>query len=41
MKKTPDPDDITTEMLVAAGDIGIIELTKLANIIYVQGSFPQ
>ena len=27
-------------MLVAAGDIGITELTKLANMMYVQGSFP-
>ena len=27
-------------MLVAAGDIGITELTRLANMMYVQGSFP-
>ena len=40
MKKSPGPDDITTEKLVAAGDIGITELTKLANMMYVQGSFP-
>ena len=40
MKKSPGPDDITTEMLVAAGDIGIAELTKLANMMYVQGSSP-
>ena len=40
MKNTPGPDDITTEMLVAAGDIGITELTKLTNMMYVQGSFP-
>ena len=26
MKKSPGPDDITTEMLVAAGDIGVTEL---------------
>ena len=39
MKKSPGPDDITTELLVAAGDIGITELTKLANMMYVQGSF--
>ena len=37
--KSPSPDDITTEMLVAEGDIGITELTKLANMMYVQGSF--
>ena len=36
MKKSPGPDDITTEMLVTAGDIGITELTKLANMMYVQ-----
>ena len=40
MKKSPSPDDITTEMLVAPGDIGITELTKLTNMMYVQGSFP-
>ena len=40
MKKSPGPDDITTEMLVAAVDIGITDLTKLANMMYVQGSFP-
>ena len=40
MKKPPGPDDITTEMLVAAGNIGITELTKLVNMMYVQGSFP-
>ena len=27
--KSPGPDDITTEMLVAAGYVGIIKLTKL------------
>ena len=31
MKKLPGPDDITTEMLVAAGDVGITELNKLVN----------
>ena len=36
MKKLPGPDYITTEMLIAAGDIGITELTKLANVMYVQ-----
>ena len=39
MKKSPGPGDITTEMLVGAGDIGITELTKLANMMYPQGSF--
>ena len=32
MKKSPGPDDTTTEMRVAAGDKGIIELTKLSNM---------
>ena len=40
MKKSPGPEDITTEMLVAAGAIGITELIQLANMMYVQGSFP-
>ena len=26
MKKSPGPDDITTEMLVAAGDIGVTDV---------------
>ena len=40
MRKSPGPDDITTEMLVAVGDIGITEFTKLDNMMYVQGIFP-
>ena len=32
MRKSPGPDDIVTEMLVAAGDMGIAELTKLSNM---------
>ena len=39
-KKSPGPDGITTEMLVAAGEIGILELTELSNMIPNQGSFP-
>ena len=39
-RKSPGPDAITTEMLVAAGEIGILELIKLSNMIYNQGSFP-
>ena len=34
------PDDITTQMLVAAGKIGVSELTKLSNMMYSQGNFP-
>ena len=40
MKKSPGSDDVTTEMLLSAGDAGITELTKLTNMMYVQGSFP-
>ena len=39
-KKSPGPDGITTGMLVAAGEIGILELTELSNMIHNQGSFP-
>ena len=39
-KKSPGPDGITTEMLVAAGEMGILELTELSSMIHNQGSFP-
>ena len=39
-KKSPGPDDMTTEMLVAAGEVGILEFTELANMIHDQGSLP-
>ena len=39
-KKSPGPDGITTELLVAAGEVGILELTELSNMIHNQGSFP-
>ena len=29
MKKAPSPDGVLTEMLVAAGDYGLEELTRL------------
>ena len=38
--QSPGPDGITTEMLVAAGEVGILELTELLNMIHNQGSFP-
>ena len=38
MRKSPGPDDIVTEMLVAAGDMGIVP--KLSNMMYIQGGFP-
>ena len=40
-KKSPGPDGITTEMLVAAGEVGTLELTELSNMIHNQGSFPR
>ena len=40
MRKPPGPDDIVTEVLVAAGDMGIAELTKLSNMMYIQGGVP-
>ena len=39
-KKSPAPDGITTEMLVAACEVGILEFTELLNMIHNQGSFP-
>ena len=36
-KKSPGPDGITTEMLVAAGEVGISEMS---NMIHNQGCFP-
>ena len=35
MKKSPGTEAITTEMHVAACDIGITERTKLANMVYI------
>ena len=39
-KKSDATDGITTDMLVAAGEVGILELTELSNMIHNQGSFP-
>ena len=41
MRKSPGTDDIVSEILVAAGDIGIAELTKLSNMMYIQGALPR
>ena len=41
MRKAPVPDDITTEMLVAAGGRGVTEITNLANMRYSEGRFPE
>ena len=41
MRKAPGPDDITTEMPVAAGGRGVTEITNLANMMYNEGRFPE
>ena len=41
MRKAPGSDDITTEMLVAAGGRGVTEITNFANMIYSEGRFPE
>ena len=42
MRKAPGPDDITTEMLVAAGGRGVTQILKnLANMMYSEGHFPE
>ena len=41
MRKAPGPNDITTEMLVAAGGSGVTEITNLANMMYSEGRFPE
>ena len=38
--KSPGPDGITTEMLVAAGEVRVSELTELSNMIHNQECFP-
>ena len=41
MRKAPGPDDITTEMFVAAGGRGVTEITNLSNMMYSEGRFPE
>ena len=41
MKKAPGPDGVLTEMLVAAGKYGLEELTRLTNMVYNHGYFPE
>ena len=41
MKKSPGPDDVVTEMLVAAGEYGLEELIMLTNMMYYHGYFPE
>ena len=41
MKKAPDPDGVLTEMLVAAGEYGLEEITRLTNMMYNHICFPE
>ena len=41
MRKAPGTDDITTEMLVAAGGREVTGITTLANMMYSEGRFPE
>ena len=41
MRKVPGPDDITTEMLVAAGGRWVTDITTLANIMYTVSAVSQ
>ena len=41
MKKAPGPDGVLREMLVAAGEYGLEELTRLTNMVYNHGYFPE
>ena len=40
-KKAPGPNGVLTEMLVAAGEHGLEELTRLTNMVYDYGYFPE
>ena len=40
MKKAPRPDDISTGIIVAAGETGLTELTTILNMMYKEDSFP-
>ena len=40
-KKAPGHDGVLTEMLVAADDYGLKELTMLTNMVYTHGYFPK
>ena len=41
MRKAPGPDDMTTEMLVAAVGRGVTEITNITNIMYSEDRFPE
>ena len=38
--KAPGPDDVTVDMIVASGEMGIVKFTKLLNVIYQTGIIP-
>ena len=40
MKDPPGPDGVLTEMLVAAGEYGLEELTRITNMVCNHGYFP-
>ena len=41
MKKAPCHDGVLTEKLVAAGEYGLEELTRLTNMVYIHGYFTE
>ena len=41
MKKSPGPDDISTEIIVAAGEAGLTEVTNLSNMMYKECYYPE
>ena len=41
MKKVPGPDGVLADILVAAGEYGLEELTRLTNMVYNHGYFPE
>ena len=41
LKKAPGPDGVLTEMLVATGEYGLEELTRITNMMYNHGYFPE
>ena len=40
-KKAPGPDGVFTEMIVSAREYGLEELTRLTNMMYNHGYFPE
>ena len=40
-KNAQGPDDIYTELIVSAGETGMIEVTNLSNMMYKESCFPE